>query len=161
MTSTLLAFVPVAAVLSLAPGPATALVVRNAARGGRRHALHTTVGNSVGVLAWGCFAAAGVAAVVAASAELFTVMKLVGAAFLVYLGVQSLRGRAEPARPRPLEQRSALRDGLVTSIANGTIVCPCHGSKYAIADGSVKDGPAPAPLPAKTVKVDGDNLVLG
>ena len=118
MTRTLLAFVPVAAVLSLAPGPATALVVRNAARGGRRHALHTTVGNSLGVLAWGCFAAAGIAAVVAASAGLFTVMKLVGAAFLVYLGVQSLRGRAEPPRPRPLEQRSALRDGLVTSIAN-------------------------------------------
>jgi len=118
MTSTLIAFFPVAAVLSLAPGPATALVVRNAARGGRRHALHTTVGNSLGVLAWGCFAAAGIAAVVAASAGLFTVMKLVGAAFLVYLGVQSLRGRAEPPRPRPLEQRSALRDGLVTSIAN-------------------------------------------
>ena len=50
---------------------------------------------------------------------------------------------------------------LVTSIANGTIICPCHGSKYAIADGSVKDGPAPAPLPAKTVKVEGGNLVLG
>jgi threonine/homoserine/homoserine lactone efflux protein len=118
MTRTLIAFAPVAALLSLAPGPATALVVRNAARGGRRHALLTTVGNSLGVLAWGCFAAAGIAAVVAASAELFTLMKLIGAAFLVYLGVQSLRGRAEPARPRPVPQRSALRDGLVTSIAN-------------------------------------------
>jgi threonine/homoserine/homoserine lactone efflux protein len=120
MTSTLIAFAPVAALLSLAPGPATALVVRNAARGGRRHALLTTVGNSIGVLAWGGFAAAGIAAVVAASAELFTVMKLIGAAFLVYLGVQSLRGRAEPPRPRApqVPRRSALRDGLVTSIAN-------------------------------------------
>jgi threonine/homoserine/homoserine lactone efflux protein len=115
---TLIAFAPVALLLSLAPGPATALVVRNAARGGRRHALFTTVGNSLGVLAWGCFAALGIAAVVAASAELFAVMKLVGAAFLVYLGIQSLRGRREARVPRPAARRSALRDGLVTSIAN-------------------------------------------
>ena len=118
MTTTLIAFVPVAALLSLAPGPATALVVRNAARGGRRHALLTTVGNSVGVLAWGLFAAAGIAAIVAASAELFTVMKLAGAALLIYLGIQSLRSRAELPTAKPIEQRSALRGGLVTSIAN-------------------------------------------
>ncbi len=116
MTRTLIAFVPVAALLSLAPGPATALVVRNAARAGRRDALLTTVGNSLGVLAWGCFAALGIAAVVAASAEAFTVMKLIGAAFLIYLGVQSLRGRG--VLPRTPLSRSALRDGLVTSIAN-------------------------------------------
>ena len=118
MTRALIAFAPVAALLSLAPGPATALVVRNAARGGRRHALLTTVGNSVGVLAWGVFAAVGIAAVVAASAELFTVMKLAGAAFLVYLGVQSLRGRAELPQPKPVHEAGALRDGIVTSVAN-------------------------------------------
>jgi threonine/homoserine/homoserine lactone efflux protein len=119
MTRTLIAFAPVAALLSLAPGPATALVVRNAARGGRRHALFTTVGSSLGVFAWGAFAAIGIAAVVAASAELFTVMKLIGAAFLVYLGVQSLRARrTAPSRSRPFEQRSALREGLVTALAN-------------------------------------------
>jgi threonine/homoserine/homoserine lactone efflux protein len=118
MTTMLIAFAPVAALLSLAPGPATALVVRNAARGGRRHALLTTVGNSIGVLAWAVFAAAGIAAVVAASAELFTVLKLAGAAFLVYLGIQSLRGRAELPAAKPIERRSALRDGVVTSIAN-------------------------------------------
>lgn len=118
MTRTLIAFAPVAALLSLAPGPATALVVRNAARGGRRHALLTTVGTSVGVLAWGVFAAAGIAAIVAASAELFTVMKLAGAAFLVYLGVQSLRGRAELPQPAPVQERHALRDGVVTAVAN-------------------------------------------
>ena len=118
MTSTLIAFAPVAALLSLAPGPATALVVRNAARGGRRHAFFTTVGSSLGVFAWGAFAAIGIAAVVAASAELFTVMKLIGAAFLLYLGVQSLRGRGE-LRPLARGPRgSAFREGLVTAIAN-------------------------------------------
>ncbi|HEY2602860.1 MAG TPA: LysE family translocator [Thermoleophilaceae bacterium] len=120
MTRTLIAFAPVAALLSLAPGPATALVVRNAARGGRRHAFFTTVGSSLGVFAWGAFAAVGIAAVVAASAELFTVMKLIGAAFLVYLGVQSLRGRgASPVQRRGSPgRRSASREGLVTALAN-------------------------------------------
>jgi Rieske Fe-S protein len=41
----------------------------------------------------------------------------------------------------------------VSSVSNGVIVCPCHGSEYAIADGSVKRGPASSPLPAKQVTV--------
>jgi threonine/homoserine/homoserine lactone efflux protein len=114
----LVAFAPVAALLTVTPGAATALVVRSAATGGQRRALATTVGNSVGVLAWGCFAAMGVAAVVAASAEAFTAVKLVGAVVLVVLGLQSLRGHREHgARPAPA-RGAPLRDGLVTSLAN-------------------------------------------
>jgi threonine/homoserine/homoserine lactone efflux protein len=102
MLRALVAFAPVAALLIVTPGAATALVVRSAATGGRRQALATTVGNSLGVLAWGCFAAMGVAAVVATSAEAFTAIKLVGAVVLVVLGLQSLRGhREDPARRRP------------------------------------------------------------
>jgi len=41
-----------------------------------------------------------------------------------------------------------------------TINCPCHGSKYSITDGSVVNPPAPKPLPKKTIKVEGDNLVV-
>jgi threonine/homoserine/homoserine lactone efflux protein len=121
----LAAFVPVAALLTLAPGPATALVVRSAVVGGRRRALLTTAGNSVGVLAWGVFAAVGIAAVVATSAEAFTIVKLAGAAALILLGLQSLwRGRGLPgvAQRRPVAGPApplpALRDGLVTSLAN-------------------------------------------
>ena len=119
MLRALVAFAPVAALLTVTPGAATALVVRSAATGGQRRALATTVGNSVGVLAWGCFAAMGVAAVVAASAEAFTAVKLVGAVVLVVLGLQSLlRGHREHAA-RPVPARGApLRDGLVTSLAN-------------------------------------------
>jgi threonine/homoserine/homoserine lactone efflux protein len=110
-----LTFAPVAALLTLAPGPATALVVRSAAVGGRRDAFLTTAGNSIGILAWGCFAAVGIAAVVATSAHAFTVVKLLGAVVLVLLGVQSLRGkRSERERPRG----TPLRDGLLTSLAN-------------------------------------------
>jgi threonine/homoserine/homoserine lactone efflux protein len=93
MLRALVAFAPVAVLLTVTPGAATALVVRSAAVGGRRRALATTIGNSLGVLSWGLFAAMGIAAVVATSAEAFTAVKLVGAAVLVVLGLQSLRGR--------------------------------------------------------------------
>ena len=115
MLGALVAFAPVAALLTLTPGAATAMVVRSAVSGGRRRALLTTVGNSLGVLAWGCFAAMGIAAVVATSAEAFTAVKLAGAVVLVVLGLQSLRGHREPARPA---RGAPLRDGLVTSLAN-------------------------------------------
>src|SRR3954470_11664853 len=118
MLRALVAFAPVAALLTLTPGAATALVVRSAATGGQRRALATTIGNSLGVLAWGCFAAMGIAAVVATSAEAFTAVKLVGAVVLVVLGLHSLRAR-RAAAPRPAPARGApLRDGLVTSLAN-------------------------------------------
>ncbi|MEV7980491.1 Rieske (2Fe-2S) protein [Streptomyces sp. NPDC086519] len=48
----------------------------------------------------------------------------------------------------------------VTSIANGEIVCPCHGSKFAIADGSVKQGPATTGLTAAGITVSGDQISL-
>ena len=113
-----LAFVPVAALLTVTPGAATAMVVRSAVRGGRRRALATTIGNSIGVLAWGCFAAVGIAAVVAASAEAFTAIKLVGAVVLVILGIQSLRGRRAAEAIAAPPGGAPLRDGLLTSLAN-------------------------------------------
>jgi nitrite reductase/ring-hydroxylating ferredoxin subunit len=48
----------------------------------------------------------------------------------------------------------------VTGVDGGTINCACHGSKFSVKDGSVKTGPATKPLPAKNVKVEGDNIVL-
>jgi threonine/homoserine/homoserine lactone efflux protein len=117
MLHTLLTFLPVAVLLSMTPGVATALVVRNAARGGRRHALQTTFGNSVGVLAWACFAAVGIAAVVAASAAVFDAVKLAGAALLLVMGVRSLLGRHD-AEVLSASGRGAFREGLVTSLAN-------------------------------------------
>lgn len=49
----------------------------------------------------------------------------------------------------------------VNSVANGTIDCPCHGSKYSIKDASVVNGPATKPLSEKTIKVQGSKIVLG
>jgi len=119
-------FLPVAALLTLTPGPATVLVVRSAARGGRQEALATTLGNEVGVLMWGIAAAVGLAAVVAASATAFTVLKLVGAAGLVLLGAYWLlragsiqHADAEvPTRPRRHGWRPAFAAGLLTAMTN-------------------------------------------
>lgn len=48
----------------------------------------------------------------------------------------------------------------VGTISNGIIECPCHHSKYRIADGSVAGGPAPKPLPAEQIKVEGNSIRL-
>jgi threonine/homoserine/homoserine lactone efflux protein len=114
----LLAFIPVAALLTITPGAGTAMVVRSAVRGGQRRALATTIGNSIGVLAWAAFAAVGIAALVAASAEAFTAIKLVGAVVLVALGLQSLRGHRASETVAASPGGAPLRDGLVTSVAN-------------------------------------------
>ncbi|WP_434587912.1 Rieske 2Fe-2S domain-containing protein [Streptomyces sp. A5-4] len=48
----------------------------------------------------------------------------------------------------------------VTTIKNGMINCPCHGSQFAVADGSVTHDPATKPLPAVQIKVEGDSITL-
>ncbi|MFD6435136.1 Rieske (2Fe-2S) protein, partial [Streptomyces venezuelae] len=50
---------------------------------------------------------------------------------------------------------------LVAEVADGTINCPCHGSKYRVADASVADGPAPRPLAEEKITVTGNSITLG
>jgi threonine/homoserine/homoserine lactone efflux protein len=117
MASTLVSFLGVAVLVSLLPGPATALVVRAAALHGRRSALLAVLGNSTGILGWAVASVLGISALVAASETAFVVLKAVGAIVLVYLGVQALRGTAA-REERPRRARSAYAQGLVTSGAN-------------------------------------------
>ena len=50
---------------------------------------------------------------------------------------------------------------IVSNVSNGTINCPCHGSKFSIKDGSVVNGPAPSPLAAIAIKVEGTSIFQG
>ncbi|MFB4425541.1 Rieske (2Fe-2S) protein [Streptomyces sp. QL37] len=50
---------------------------------------------------------------------------------------------------------------IVSSVADGTIDCACHGSRFAITDGAVEQGPATRPLPAERITVEGDSIRLG
>jgi threonine/homoserine/homoserine lactone efflux protein len=109
-------FVPIAALLSVAPGPGTAMVVRSSLRDGWRAGVLTVAGNEVGVVVWALLSVLGVSALVAASDAAFVALKLIGAAALIWLGVQSLRG----SPPSELAERrgGAFRAGVITSIAN-------------------------------------------
>ncbi|WP_405505981.1 LysE family translocator [Streptomyces purpurascens] len=84
----LLAAVGVLAVLTMVPGPDMAVVTKRAVACGWRDGLRTVGGITAGLLVWGVLTVAGLAA----SATAYTVVKLVGAAYLVALGVQSLLG---------------------------------------------------------------------
>ena len=91
-------FVGIAAVVIVVPGPDTAIVTKNALLHGRRAALGTSFGVSTGLAVWTLASALGVASIVRASDAAFTALKLIGAAYLVWLGIQALRaaGRAGP-----------------------------------------------------------------
>jgi RhtB (resistance to homoserine/threonine) family protein len=117
------AFVAVAAVVVITPGVDMALVTRNALMYGRRAAVLTALGINVGIFIWVMAAALGLAAVVATSAEVFTAIKLAGAVYLIYLGVQAFRSRHDDhpvAGPAP-NGGHALRQGLVSNLLNPKI----------------------------------------
>jgi threonine/homoserine/homoserine lactone efflux protein len=88
----LLAFVGVSIAVVVIPGPDMALIARNVLRHGRSAGFATSIGVCAGILGWGVAAAYGVAALLATSATAFAALKLAGAAYLIYLGITTLRG---------------------------------------------------------------------
>src|SRR5262245_17520320 len=115
----LLPFLGISAVVVVTPGVDMALVTKNALLHGRGAARATALGVNLGIFIWTLAAALGLAAVIAASAVAFTAIKLVGALYLVYLGLRALLGSAEPtALPA---RGSAFRQGLASNLLNPKI----------------------------------------
>ncbi|WP_326588881.1 LysE family translocator [Streptomyces sp. NBC_01294] len=133
MLTALLGATGVLALLTLVPGPDMAIVTKRAVTRGRGDGLRTVAGIAVGLLIWGALTVAGLAALLAASAEVYLVVKLAGAAYLCWLGIRSLcRPGAEPADERPEAGGSApgrpkagrggaWRTGLVANVLNPKI----------------------------------------
>jgi threonine/homoserine/homoserine lactone efflux protein len=124
----LLPFLAVSAVVIVTPGVDMALVTRNALLHGRTPALATAAGIDAGIAVWTLAAALGLAAVIAASAPAFAVVKLAGAVYLIYLGARTLvasrRGHARPEEARrtaALGRGTAFRQGLASNLLNPKI----------------------------------------
>ncbi|TMC47247.1 MAG: LysE family translocator [Chloroflexi bacterium] len=125
MDSRLLAFLGVSLLLALTPGPDFALVTRNALAHGRRGVLLTSAGLTTALVVWVTVTALGAAAVLQTSAAVYSVLKLAGAAYLIYLGARTLwESRRDhglrldgvrPARPRAL---AIWRQGFLSALLN-------------------------------------------
>jgi threonine/homoserine/homoserine lactone efflux protein len=129
LTAHLLAFAGAALLLAIAPGPATAVLLRQTIRHGRARGFATVAGIEAGVFFWAATAAVGLTALLAASEIAYTLLRIAGAVTLILLGVQAiLRSRqsnalsddATMSAPEidPGSPHAAFRSGLVTNLAN-------------------------------------------
>ncbi len=120
----LLAFIGVSLLLAVTPGPDMAVVTKNALAHGRRGVLLTTTGIALALAIWVSATAVGLSALLRASGELLFVLKLVGAAYLAYLGVRALlESRRRPAdlladAPPPAPAPAIFRQGFLSAISN-------------------------------------------
>lgn len=119
------AFVVAVVLISASPGPAMALILRRAAVHGFAGAVPTVLGLEAGLYLWALFAAAGLAALVAASEAAFLVLRVVGAGFLLYLGIKAWRSawrRTPPPADLPAggsaSRARAFGEGAVVMLAN-------------------------------------------
>src|ERR1700704_1454391 len=122
----LVPFLAVSAIVVITPGVDMALVTKNALLQGRSAAQAAALGINVGIFCWTIAAAVGLAAVIAASATAFAVVKLAGALYLLYLGVRVLLASRHASStfstaPRPVSTRAAFRHGVASNLLNPKI----------------------------------------
>jgi threonine/homoserine/homoserine lactone efflux protein len=123
VTDQLLPFIGVVVAVVVIPGPDMALVARNVFRHGRAAGYATSLGICTGILGWGAAAALGIATILAMSSVAFTILKFAGAAYLIYLGISTLRAgddvdidRADGSPTLP--PRQAWLQGLLSALLN-------------------------------------------
>ena len=120
----LAAFLGICVLVIVTPGQDTALTIRNSLLGGRSAGVFTALGVSAGQAVWAVATSLGVAAVIAASEPAFLVLRLLGAAYLIYLGGRALYaailglGASHSRSTSALNPRVALRQGLVSNLGN-------------------------------------------
>jgi threonine/homoserine/homoserine lactone efflux protein len=124
----LAAFLGISILVICTPGQDTALTIRNTLLGGRPAGVATGVGIVSGIACWTVAASAGLAALLVASEPVFVGLRLAGAAYLVFLGLQTLRHAIRPGRPAigriagsPLAPPRAFRQGLLSNLGNPKI----------------------------------------
>src|SRR6266567_8048753 len=128
MDASLLTFLGTSAAVIVAPSPDTALTLRNTFLGGRHGGILTAVGVSAGQVVWSVGTSLGLLALLLTSESVFQALKLLGAAYLGHLGVQSLRSAFHGRSPRgsepPRDARAqlgglaAFRQGLLNNLAH-------------------------------------------
>ncbi|SPD56888.1 LysE family translocator [Cupriavidus taiwanensis] len=117
----LIPFLIAAVVLAITPGPAIAYVVARTVAGGRAEGLASCLGTGIGGLLHVFAAAAGLSLLIARSALAFSLLKYLGAAYLVYLGIRLLRRKEPPATVASVPSRGARRallDGVMVEVLN-------------------------------------------
>jgi len=120
----LLAFVGVSLLLAVTPGPDMAVVTKNALAHGRRGVLLTTSGIALALVIWVTATAVGLSALLRTSGEVLFALKLVGAAYLAYLGIRTLlESRLRPAdllegTPPAASAHAVFRQGFLSAISN-------------------------------------------
>lgn len=115
------AFLVAAAILVAIPGPSVLFTVGRSIALGRRAGVLSVVGNALGMLPAVLLVAFGVGAIVASSVVVFTVLKVVGGLYLVWLGVQAIRHRRQPASEDAVPRISAARlfaQGVIVGATN-------------------------------------------
>ena len=121
-TSQWLAFVVASILFIQVPGPSLLFTIGRALTVGRRHALLSVAGNGIGIMVQVVLIAVGLAAVVTASAAAYAVVKVAGAAYVIWLGVQAIRHRADArtaiAAPVGQGRGRSLRTGFLVGVTN-------------------------------------------
>jgi RhtB (resistance to homoserine/threonine) family protein len=120
-------FLALSVLLIVIPGPDTAVVTKNALAGGKRGGVYAAFGVTIGLTLWTLAAALGIAALLRASEVAFDALKLVGAVYLIWIGIQLLRkpgdaaAAAATAGARRHRATRSLRQGLLTDLGNPKI----------------------------------------